>query len=376
MRERARLDGGPGSGNWGHKGRPGEIGGSAEGGGKHNRQKDKEGKPTSFSKQRREAAKVHALTKDDVKNYLRKDGVVVVCEGKHYDMDRASGMYKCRETGEKKWFDEGVEARLIIPDRMNPNYEVSKQDREAIKAASGKFDSAFYAKTKQEADERDRKRTGKIWKGLDTETKQALTDYTGEDFEPVNMYIRKGDDYVKRVQTYQGEELDTESINRHVDLITDAINKSVLPEDRVFRRGIDAGSAERMFGIPTGYLSGSSGGASVVGRVGTDDAFMSCGSSKDSGERRRVSLEILAPKGTRAMYVEPFSKIGMGQGERWNGEDSSPMISDDAETILQRGTTLQIIGHTVNEDGTHTLRAVVVRQDPYSSEYSKRRKTA
>ena len=31
------LDGGPGSGNWGHKGRPGKRGGSAAGGGAHNR---------------------------------------------------------------------------------------------------------------------------------------------------------------------------------------------------------------------------------------------------------------------------------------------------------------------------------------------------
>lgn len=36
------LDGGPGSGNWGHAGRPGERGGSAAGGGKHNRLQSRE----------------------------------------------------------------------------------------------------------------------------------------------------------------------------------------------------------------------------------------------------------------------------------------------------------------------------------------------
>lgn len=35
-------DGGPGSGNWGHKGRVGKRGGSGKGGGRHNREGSKE----------------------------------------------------------------------------------------------------------------------------------------------------------------------------------------------------------------------------------------------------------------------------------------------------------------------------------------------
>ena len=38
LMRRQRFDGGPGSGNWSHEGRPGQLGGSAAGGGSHNQQ--------------------------------------------------------------------------------------------------------------------------------------------------------------------------------------------------------------------------------------------------------------------------------------------------------------------------------------------------
>ena len=49
------LDGGPGSGNWGHAGRPGKIGGSAKGGGKTNRTGTKETGFSSAAKERKKS---------------------------------------------------------------------------------------------------------------------------------------------------------------------------------------------------------------------------------------------------------------------------------------------------------------------------------
>lgn len=48
------MDGGPGSGNWGHSGRPGKIGGSCGGGGKEHRQGTKEKGFTSEAKKKSE----------------------------------------------------------------------------------------------------------------------------------------------------------------------------------------------------------------------------------------------------------------------------------------------------------------------------------
>lgn len=48
-------DGGPGSGNWGHKGRIGKRGGSGRGGGRHNREGSKE---TGFKTKQHSAAEM------------------------------------------------------------------------------------------------------------------------------------------------------------------------------------------------------------------------------------------------------------------------------------------------------------------------------
>lgn len=61
---RIRLDGGPGSGNWGHAGRPGKLGGSAGGGGKEHRTGTKE---SGFSSEAKERAKAKKTTKKETK---------------------------------------------------------------------------------------------------------------------------------------------------------------------------------------------------------------------------------------------------------------------------------------------------------------------
>ena len=51
-------DGGKGSGNWGHEGRKGKLGGSAPGGGVHNRITEEGGTYTSFSKKQKKLAMI------------------------------------------------------------------------------------------------------------------------------------------------------------------------------------------------------------------------------------------------------------------------------------------------------------------------------
>lgn len=58
-----KLDGGPGSGDWGHSGRPGKIGGSGGGGGKKNRRGSKEEGFTSAAKEKKKKNSTHSETK-------------------------------------------------------------------------------------------------------------------------------------------------------------------------------------------------------------------------------------------------------------------------------------------------------------------------
>lgn len=62
-------DGGPGSGNWGHEGRPGELGGSAKGGGSENRQGSSESGYTSSAKK----AEYKARLKSEKESLLSQD---------------------------------------------------------------------------------------------------------------------------------------------------------------------------------------------------------------------------------------------------------------------------------------------------------------
>ena len=52
--------------NWGHEGRPGKLGGSATGGGSHNRLGDKKQGFTSFSKQKKQWAKPHKISLEEL----------------------------------------------------------------------------------------------------------------------------------------------------------------------------------------------------------------------------------------------------------------------------------------------------------------------
>ena len=128
-------DGGPGSGNWGHEGVEGQVGGSAPGGGKHNRITNKHGKFTSFAKRRKKLASPHNVTHTELLDcpagskligYGSFDGEVWE---KHDSLHYVSAM-----TGEIvsaiKIGDElrksGKQCQLIIPKSASTSYSKGK----------------------------------------------------------------------------------------------------------------------------------------------------------------------------------------------------------------------------------------------------------
>lgn len=70
---------------------------------------------------------------------------------------------------------------------------------------------------------------------------------------------------------------------------------------------------------------------------------MSTASRKGKGfSEKPVIMNIYAPKGTHAAYVEPFSNYGAGRGIDWDGYERFSTFSGEQETLLQRGTKLRI----------------------------------
>ena len=292
----------------------------------------------------------------------------LVADGKHYRLND-SGRIICEEDGEGYSKEEliGKNGRVIIPRKMNPNYSISKDDKTAMRINKSMFDKAFNPETSEEADKEYREDTGKVWNECTEQEKDALFKYTTRMFRKINGHIREADD-------------SDDSINDTIANMTSAINKSSLKRDSVMYRGVDIDAAEKMFGLPEGYLSANmhanAENISMVGRIGTDDAFASCTTSKEAGVNRQVMLEIVAPKGTKAMYCEPFSAHGFGDKRWWDGKTGQDSFSHECEILLQRGCTFQVLEHEMTDQfgySYHKLKVALIRQDPESSEYSKLR---
>ena len=80
---------------------------------------------------------------------------------------------------------------------------------------------------------------------------------------------------------------------------------------------------------------------------------MSTGATKGAGfSGSRVILNIYCPRGTQALYCEPFSHYGhgvhgkrgqnYGDGRNWDGVQKQSIYGDEFEILLQRGTEFKI----------------------------------
>ncbi len=359
-----RMDGGPGSGNWGHAGRPGKIGGSEEGNGKHNRKTS--GKDlTAISKKRKESMKAHPLGKQEIVTASKSADVIILDgDGKHFTVHDAGKMtFACKETGEIRKFEPGQTAKVLLPSKSKTNHELTRDDKKAMGITTETFTKAEVAETRKDADNRYRSKTSKIWQECTDQQKDALFEYTKFDYEDINGALRTG-------------EADDYYVAQKIQDITEVLDKSVIEKDTVFFRGIEWGGAEKMFGLPEGCLARTDKeDISLVGRIGTDNGFMSCGAARGTGLHDFVDMEILAPAGTKGLYCEPFSAHGFGDRRGWDGKSGQDMISNECEMLLQRGCTVQVIGHEIKKDEKygikyHKLKVVIIRQEPGKFKYT------
>jgi hypothetical protein len=58
---------------------------------------------------------------------------------------------------------------------------------------------------------------------------------------------------------------------------------------------------------------------------------------------QEVIYNIYCPKGTKMLYLEPFSQFGQGaRSVNWDGISSQLNFSDEAEILIQKSTTFRI----------------------------------
>lgn len=217
----------------------------------------------------------------------------------------------------------------------------------------------MWAKSPDEADKTLRPMAEKLWKAVSKEEKEAAfyytsgSSYVNEPLRGITYYGSKGREYLTDMQN-----------------LTKYIDKSPLEKDTWLQRGESFGGFQGKFGIDL-YDISEKEAQKYVGKVGVEDAFLSCGSNKGAGFSGQIIYNIYCPKGTRGLYVEPYSYYGYGvngksgmnfeNSLKWNGIAKQKEFSSEAEAILQRGTQLKITKIT-RHAGTWYIDVDVVGQ--------------
>lgn len=182
----------------------------------------------------------------------------------------------------------------------------------------------------------------KQWKAATEKEKDFTYEYTHH-YCDVNEPLQG-----RKYDNHQTKERFIEKVNN----ITSYIEKNELPTDMWFTRGDDGMKViESRIKFDGGSMPNNL--QDLVGMEMQEGGFMSTGSRKGKGfNTRSVIMNIYAPKGTKAAYVEPFSAFGCGDKRSWDGVSRFSTYSSEHETLFQRGTRMRIT--KVYEEGGKT----------------------
>ena len=234
----------------------------------------------------------------------------------------------------------------------------AKQKKETLINAKAKrnaknvvFDTRQFSQSRKDAAVWDKGNGAKADKTLiDTASKQWIA-ATEKDFtyEYTHHYCDVNEPLQgRKYDNYQTKERFIEKVNN----ITSYIEKNELPTDMWFTRGDDGMKViESRIKFAGGSMPNNL--QDLVGMEMQEGGFMSTGSRKGKGfNTRSVIMNIYAPKGTKAAYVEPFSAFGCGDKRSWDGVSRFSTYSSEHETLFQRGTRMRIT--KVYEEGGKT----------------------
>lgn len=215
-------------------------------------------------------------------------------------------------------------------------------------------DAAIWAKATKEADDVLRDTCGEVWRTSPPIQKNAIYDYT-QSYHKFNEPLR-GIEYgsekflgVGNVDldqigvSYQGWK--PGQMRKEINAMTDIISKSTYKEDFWLQRGCRFKGMDKFFNVPMDRLQSATQAELeqlLLNTTPTEYGFCSCGVAKGKGFSGDIILNIYAPSGTQMMYVEPFSALGNGGGENWDGIAKQGSFGQESEIILQQGTKFRV----------------------------------
>ena len=257
----------------------------------------------------------------------------------------------------RKQLDKAAAQRLKAKGKANFDADAYSQKRK---------DAATWAKTREDADDAFRENTEKIWKNATHDEKVAATAYT-EGSGGVNRPLRGYDGSWHNFKGIGKVPLNNEGREQHIKDLTNLIDRSISTKDVWVQRGIEStdgianflGMSRREFENITSQADADR----LIGKICTDDAFVSCGSAKGTGFSGYI-LNIYCPKGTKMLYAEPFSYFNgdsCSTYSLWDGVGKYGLNSE-LETIIQRGTQFRIIKAEYTKYGRLYLDVEVIAQ--------------
>lgn len=331
----------------------------------------------------------------------KKKEIIEKCKGYIDDLDEYDQLGKYAE----KYYKDIEKAKNTVTAAQK---EVNKLKPSKIDPAdysdAAKSSTKFYTSA-NDADKVHRAYLDSIWDDLTDEEKYGVWEYT-RNSHPMNKSLSgyhdewdrshfKGYDKTDwghedswRKLPYSGDfsnakkygKNGTNNVDYHKAITdtTTAIEKSILPQNTYLVRGSgNDGFAGWIEG--KGFMSYDdafaileSGDinqikAAFEGQVVKNHAFTSTGIAKGTGFGGQVKYEIYAPKGTKAIYLEPQSHYGetagyddhiYKPGEKYYG------VGGEAEILVQRGTEYRITEIT-GSPGHLTVKVEVVDQPDY-----------
>ena len=153
------------------------------------------------------------------------------------------------------------------------------------------------------------------WGDLPFEERRGIMDYTGSYYEEMNEAMRE-----KNIS------LHGERIEKRIRDADRGMEKFELPEDMKLYRGMGSmNSLARALEISRDELEAAFKDGSIVGMRFAENGFASTAANWEKAWHKPVMLDIVAPKGTKGMYVDLISRH-----------------SGEKEIMLQNGTFFEI----------------------------------
>ncbi|MGN0905683.1 MAG: phage minor head protein [Bullifex sp.] len=228
----------------------------------------------------------------------------------------------------------------------------------------------------READKVLRDKCGEVWRSAGQFEKYSIYDYT-ESYhkfnEPLrgieygtNKYLGVGNVNLDKIGVNGYGGFKPGEIRKEIDAMTAIIEKSSYDFDIWVNRGCGLKGMDKFFGVdPSVFnLPEDKLADALLGTTPVEHAFMSTGVAKGKGFGGDIKLNIYCPKGTKMMYVEPFSAYGSGAGKKWDGISKQSNFGYESEMIIQRGTMFRVT-KVEKTSGTIYVDLEVIGQEVY-----------